>query len=285
MITMIGMSHLIAILKAYSGGQLEFNESDMHELDHLSRSPTIKTLYHANNTPPGIHQENPSPKHHEPNCLNYLLLPISLWKFDINNEDVVIPPEIITACQALEELNSQFNIKEIYCSIKGNDFLAASLFKADPPHDFIHPERQDLGHLHNTQIIQYPDMQLFARAAMMDSFSIYLGLRLLFPQRRIIHIVPPPPKYDTRFTLEHIPQSFQELSNTYGLNTPEMHLKYHTLYAQEFSLMLKTLEIECLPPPPDAVDTQGYLKPEYYKDLAHANQDYGERVLEQIYSR
>ncbi len=100
---------------------------------------------------------------------------------------------------------------------------------------------------------------------------------------RVVHVLAPPPKRDNEHILKHHESRFA-LDNIVGLGVspPELRMKFWKLQRRILEDVCEEFGIEVLPPPPAALDEEGFLAPEYYaSDATHANPAYGELVLVQ----
>lgn len=103
-------------------------------------------------------------------------------------------------------------------------------------------------------------------------------------QARVVHLLPPPPKRDNAHILKHHESKFaQDNIADLGVSAPELRMAFWRLQAQLLEELCAELNIEVLPPPSAALDSDGFLAPEFYaSDATHANASYGELVLQQI---
>lgn len=101
---------------------------------------------------------------------------------------------------------------------------------------------------------------------------------------RVVHLQSPPPKRDNDHILKHHETRFAaENIADLGVSAPELRLAFWRLQANLLEQLCAELGIKVLPPPAAAMDTDGFLAPEFYaNDATHANPSYGELVLQQI---
>ena len=104
---------------------------------------------------------------------------------------------------------------------------------------------------------------------------------------RVVHLQPPPPKRDNDHILRHHESRFAEDKIAdLGVSTPELRMAFWQLQATLLASLCAELDIEVLPPPPGALDPDGFLAEAFYaSDATHANPLYGELVLQQIEER
>ncbi|MBC7803467.1 MAG: hypothetical protein H7Y16_06270 [Candidatus Parcubacteria bacterium] len=100
----------------------------------------------------------------------------------------------------------------------------------------------------------------------------------------VCHIVPPPPKRDEAHILRHQETHFIEAGiREKGVSPAALRLKLWRLQLRVLRKLCEDWEVGLLPPPPEALCAEGFLKPEYYAgDSTHANQAYGRLVLLQL---
>jgi len=103
----------------------------------------------------------------------------------------------------------------------------------------------------------------------------------------VVHLQPPPPKRDNDHILRHHESRFSEdRIADLGVSTPELRMAFWQLQATLLASLCAELDIEVLPPPPGALDPDGFLAEAFYaSDATHANPLYGELVLQQIEER
>lgn len=104
---------------------------------------------------------------------------------------------------------------------------------------------------------------------------------------RVVHLQPPPPKRDNDHILRHHESRFAEDKIAdLGVSAPELRMAFWQLQATLLTRLCTELDIEVLPPPPGALDPDGFLAEDFYaSDATHANPLYGEQVLQQIEER
>jgi hypothetical protein len=101
---------------------------------------------------------------------------------------------------------------------------------------------------------------------------------------RMIHLLAPPPKrknhwieayHDTLFAGDALARQ--------GVSRPELRMKFWRLQNRAIEEICAEFDVEVLGIPPQASDADGFLERPYYAgDATHANQQYGELVLDQI---
>ena len=161
----------------------------------------------------------------------------------------------------------------------GGYHLALSALQAERRFDFLVPgEEGDLAP--GAEIIPYAAARL-AMEAYIRNFVRMLALFAAAGRGRAYHVQsPPPPGDDARLAAD--------------LTTPDLtirlcdvvpgpvRLKLWRLHSQIMREECDRLRVGFIPCPSEAIDDDGFLRPEYYLDPVHVNTAYGALVLEQI---
>ena len=101
---------------------------------------------------------------------------------------------------------------------------------------------------------------------------------------RVVHLIPPPPKYDNDFICNSHETRFKgEGLNAQSVSQPPFRLECWNMQKDCLIELGEEIGIEMISPPAAAITEDGYLLPAYYgNDVTHANRRYGELVLKQI---
>lgn len=153
-----------------------------------------------------------------------------------------------------------------------------------------HPQRftflmsGDAGAAEATELIPYRALAQYFEDGIRGRDGQSLAALRKATQARVVHLLPPPPKRDNSHILKHHESKFaQDNIADLGVSAPELRMAFWRLQAQLLEELCAELKIEVLPPPSAALDSDGFLAPEFYaKDATHANASYGELVLHQI---
>jgi hypothetical protein len=101
---------------------------------------------------------------------------------------------------------------------------------------------------------------------------------------KVIQLIAPPPKRDNSFIEAYHDTRFAEEGiASLGVSSPELRMKFWRLQNLVVEQLCDDLGVGTLPPPDAARDADGFLARECYaKDATHANENYGELVLQQL---
>lgn len=257
MAKVIGMSHLISVLKAFSVSKFGIEMSDLGNM-----YPTVGRL------------SNP---HGPIETLDYMLM--SYGNVYLN------PYNFACGLAALPKVNGSTNDEIFFCFMTGTEYFVSSSLQVEVPFDFVLPFAPNLPVLKERQILPYAFIEEATRPGIEKAMSIYMEMRKIMPRARLIHVFPPPPTLELDgFIFQHFSPSpeLRERVSRGGISPPTYRLKYYMLYMEMLSESLKTLNVECMKPPLESKNKSGYLLKKYCLDGVHANIKYGELVLKQI---
>jgi hypothetical protein len=97
------------------------------------------------------------------------------------------------------------------------------------------------------------------------------------------HLASPPPKRDNQYIMARAARYRDRLVEQVGVAPPELRLRLWRLEMRVVAQLCQQWGIGFLPAPQEAMDVDGFLKPDYYaEDATHANAAYGELVLRQL---
>lgn len=276
MLHVMGMSHLISILRAYSN-DYTVTIRDLTYVDERLRPQSAGVL------------NNPSRPSRQ---LQHFILPVGMPSFPVtlaaDGYRVDVPDEYVRAWEPMKrscEAHGERNV--LFCAMRGHEELVAGIPKCRVPFDFVVSNRPEIPVVPDCQILPVGIVREHLISTWATSaVAVYLGLRQVMPNTRLIHIFPPPPKRDDRFFYEHYFGQMAEKQRLadcpYGVNAAPLRLKYSLLYRAVLREGLSQLGIGWIDPPVESMDADGYLRSEYYLDAAHANPAYGELVIRQM---
>lgn len=100
---------------------------------------------------------------------------------------------------------------------------------------------------------------------------------------RVFHLMTPPPKQDNGFIESKTAKYRDHVVAVKGISRAELRLRLWNLEMQVLKHICDEWGIGVIPPPNDAIETEGFLKKEFYgNDATHANTAYGALVLKQL---
>jgi hypothetical protein len=120
-----------------------------------------------------------------------------------------------------------------------------------------------------------------AIAAVIEEHLAVMRLVRSVATGRVFHLMPPPPLEDGARMLADIPWMFFP-HLTREVAPALVRYKCWRLHGEIVAAFCAREGIEAIPPPPEASDGRGFLKPEHYADAMHVNARYGALVLRQM---
>lgn len=171
-----------------------------------------------------------------------------------------------------------------FLSVAGGIHNVIGLVRHDQDFDFIFQPHTELEDLDETKVIP--------RRAMADTMdyhvaktSKFLGIKKA-ASGPVFLISAPPPKGQNEFLLKKFAKARKEYHGKIvvdvGVNTPRLRKKFWDLECERAKHWAQTCGIGYLDAPPEAMEDDGFLQPQYYEDATHANMEYGALVLKQI---
>jgi len=139
-----------------------------------------------------------------------------------------------------------------------------------------------------------PDAQVrIPHRAVASAFERYLIKPTLIrkiqavAKSRVFLLSAPPPKQSNEFILERFmkqkKQSYRGISvEEVGLERPESRLKLWLMENRALAKWAASEDLGFVEAPREAFDANGFLNPQLYSDVTHANAKYGALVIDQI---
>lgn len=165
----------------------------------------------------------------------------------------------------------------------GNHYNVLGLIQHTIPFDVMMPD-DPAPTIPGAQIIPHRLMRdVFATRCETDVAPQLAALRAA-TTARMICLLPPPPKQDTAHILKGAGTFFRSRGVAdLGVSPAGLRLKLWQMEQDALAAWCGAKAITVLPPPRDAVDSEGYLDRLYYhKDATHANTAYGALVLRDL---
>lgn len=169
--------------------------------------------------------------------------------------------------------------------IGGNHHAIASTLQHPQPFDFFTPDAQAPVNA-GAEIIPYRAlMQGFGKGVLKKEGKQLLRLQQA-TRARIVHLLPPPPKFDSVHVARHAGKNLAPHGIAPSqVSPPELRLKFWILQSLVLQKWCGDRAIEVLQPPSEALE-HGFLRREYWNpDATHANELYGELVLRLVEKR
>jgi hypothetical protein len=95
-------------------------------------------------------------------------------------------------------------------------------------------------------------------------------------------LCPPPPTPDAEFILAHFPPEVAQSMRQRGIPPAAWRLRIWKLCVLALQAVHREHRMECLSPPPQSHDEEGFLLPSFWSDGIHANAEYGRLLIGQI---
>jgi len=173
----------------------------------------------------------------------------------------------------------------IFSSIGGNAHNNFGLIEHSKPFDFIHPDFPALRRpgASGFEWIPYSaikDRMKKAVGLWLDSLRI---LAELYPGR-VKHLESPPQIEDETFIRNHLhARRLRYLGNKpYQISDHHLRYKLWRLNSDIFAESCRECGIEFIPVPPESMDGNGFLRPDFWSNPTHANAAYGALVIKQM---
>jgi hypothetical protein len=177
----------------------------------------------------------------------------------------------------LESIDGTDARTTLFVFMYGEEHVHMSRRQHDVPYDFYLPWRPDLPVLPHRQVVPLDVVEKEVAHYLAKAKANFMAIRACWPGLRVVNVVcPPPPAVDVEVEVGP-----EDLASSVPNNYPA-RLKYYLLYTKTLNEAVLPLGIESLMPPPDTLDTEGFLLAQYAHDGVHGNAGYGNRVLAQI---
>ncbi|MEH3145218.1 MAG: hypothetical protein PGN34_07680 [Methylobacterium frigidaeris] len=168
-------------------------------------------------------------------------------------------------------------------TIAGNAHNVLALMATDPPFDFRMPD--DAGPLRpGAEPIPYGSIRLSFRRILHDGdLSMLRAASVAVPELRF-HLESPPPLRDEALIRARMDPYFLERYPEARVADAWLRLKMWRLHSALFAEACEGLGIGFVPAPAEAMDRDGFLRPDYAHPTSstHANEEYGALVADQI---
>jgi hypothetical protein len=171
--------------------------------------------------------------------------------------------------------------------VGGNQHAVFGTIQHPQPFDFALPGEQAPRRRKGVEIIPFRTLWDFFSSGIRDGDGAVIAALRSATQARMIHVLAPPPKHKNMFIESHHDTYFKkEGIGRLGVSSADLRMKFWKLQNLAVEEICAGLGIETLPPPPEALDPNGFLAGTFYAgDATHANIAYGELVLAQLEDR
>jgi hypothetical protein len=164
--------------------------------------------------------------------------------------------------------------------VGGSAHTVLGMIEHPRPFDFILPTAPDLPFDENRELV--PAEALRAKLTeMSEQYLSKIPVIVKTAKAPVIHIEPPPPLADEALIGPHVPWSF--FPGQPQLVAPKwLRYKVWLLHSEVIAAACDKFGVKYVRAPEAAKDDEGFLRPCYDKDGAHANAAYGLLVLEKV---
>lgn len=168
--------------------------------------------------------------------------------------------------------------------IGGNQHAVVGTIQHPRPFDFILPGERVRAVARRTEIIPFGSLYDYFANGIRERDGKSLAALRAATRARIVQLQSPPPKGSNGFIKKRHDTQFAEQGiSRFGVSSPELRMKFWKLQNLVLEELCAELDIELLPPPPQALDIKGFLGRSFYaRDATHSNSGYGELVLAQL---
>ncbi len=172
-------------------------------------------------------------------------------------------------------------------TLGGNQHAVVSTIQHPERFDFIFPGEEQRPVDSEAQLIPYRGLYEYFASGIRQRDGKTLEALRAATRAKIVHLQAPPPKASNAFIRDyHDTQFASQGISQFGVSAPELRLKFWRLQNLALKELCDELDIEMLPPPPNACDSKGFLARSFYaRDATHANAEYGELVVAQLEDR
>jgi hypothetical protein len=180
---------------------------------------------------------------------------------------------------ALQPLTQHADGDVLVSFLHGNGHAAISLLQHPAPFDFVLPGHEDLGMRTGFQ----PLPQELIRKQLLPYLSTTIGvlsmMRMQLPGMRIVHVLPPPPSSEEQIRAR--PELFASRMDS-GVTPLSIRIKYYLLANRMLREAMGHHGVEMLEAPPGSVAADGSLRDALCAGATHGNRAYGELVAAQL---
>jgi hypothetical protein len=171
--------------------------------------------------------------------------------------------------------------------VGGNQHAVFSTIQHPQPFDFLAPGDEPDGLAEDAEIIPFRALYEYFASGIRSGDADFIKALRTATAAKVIHLIAPPPKGDNSFIEDYHDTRFAEEDiASLGVSSPALRMKFWQLQNRVIERLCEELGVETLLPPEAARDADGFLaRGCYAKDATHANENYGELVLEQLERR
>jgi hypothetical protein len=195
-----------------------------------------------------------------------------------------IHPELARTLKEHAELNKGIETW-LVSVVRGNDYNMLGLFDPDPPYDFVHPALPSLPVREDAPLVPYDAVKMRMAVYAERTRRFYKCL----PREGVagvLHLEAPPPIPSREQCERAVERVF--LQRTIGaqkgarISPREFRLKLWQCQSDLNREICRETGVIYVSPPEEALDEEGYLRPEAWFGATHASKWYGAHALRKI---
>jgi hypothetical protein len=270
MIFVLGMSHTINVLKAFSRDGLSLS------LENWSRASSDGRFFEVK-TKPGLVPND--------TLKAFVVSHATGWGDVARLHTSADGRRSVTASngylQLLAPLESGQDDGIVFSFLNGNEHSVLSMVQHAVPYDFVLPGHPDLTLQDGAQPIAYDIVRRQMELALNPTIASLTMMRVCLPRMRVVHVLPPPPLESDERILK-TPEVFKDLFQRFGISPLPLRVKYYLLAAAVLREALAAISVGVVNCPPAALQSNGSIKDEYAYKATHGNEAYGALVAGQL---
>lgn len=155
-------------------------------------------------------------------------------------------------------------------SLEGNLHNIYFFLEGTHPFDFFH-EKLPTQFVWGRQVVRYEDLFIFFKNLLMGADIKIKLLKNILPSMPFYFVAPPPP-IPSEDHIKRFPEVFDFVSNK--LNNSFVRLKIYLVYLDVLSDFCLNNDIKIVLPPPDCIDSFGFLLEKFWNHATHAQPSY-----------
>jgi hypothetical protein len=169
----------------------------------------------------------------------------------------------------------------VVACIGANEHIALGMVRHRRPFDFVLPEQPDLPLDTEAEVVPCVVIEKAVEQMAATNLEILANVQSS-AKRSLVCVGPPPPIGDNAFLLAQ-KSVLADRVREHGVSAPLLRQKLWRLVVGLYRQRCEALGIAFLPPPPEALDNEGFMTQEcWHTDGIHGNPWYGELLLRRI---
>ncbi len=166
----------------------------------------------------------------------------------------------------------------------GNAHNILGLVRRGRAFDFILPGEEDIEEEHGSEPQSYAFIEAALRSLMACDLNLLRSARSAI-EGPMLHLESPPPFEDEDLIRTDLHPRLASGLDAFEVAPPLLRYKLWRVQSDIVAAACSALEIEYLPAPREAFAGRRFLRADLFKDATHANELYGEMILNQLGDR